>query len=174
VSKGQLHDRVWPGTFVVDANLTVLLTEIRRALGDDPQTPRFIRTVPKFGYAFCGEASEVAAAVPRPTPQVGLLWRDRALSLSDGEHLIGRDPACAVWLDVSGVSRRHARILVNGDRATIEDLGSKNGTYVGNVAVTGTRELRDGDAIQIGEAELRFRNWSRSLAVETDVLAKPR
>ncbi len=63
VSKNQLFELVWPGTFVVEANLTVLVTELRRALGDDPHTPRFIRTVHKHGYAFCGEVTEIA---PRP------------------------------------------------------------------------------------------------------------
>ena len=50
--QGELQDRLWPGTFVVEKNLTNLMSEIREALGDDPAHPRFIRTVHRFGYAF--------------------------------------------------------------------------------------------------------------------------
>src|SRR5262245_12033885 len=52
VSKSDLHDRLWPGTFVVDANLPNLIGEIRRALDDNPHDSRFVRTVHRFGYAF--------------------------------------------------------------------------------------------------------------------------
>ena len=52
LSRTELQDRLWPGTFVVEKNLTNLVSEIRDALGDDPVHPRFIRTVHRFGYAF--------------------------------------------------------------------------------------------------------------------------
>src|SRR5580765_5218978 len=54
LSKAELMERLWPGTFVSDANLPVLVAEIRRALSDQPDQPRFLRTVPRFGYAFSG------------------------------------------------------------------------------------------------------------------------
>ena len=52
LSKTELQNRLWPSTFVVEKNLTNLVSEIREALGDDPVHPRFIRTVHRFGYAF--------------------------------------------------------------------------------------------------------------------------
>jgi predicted ATPase/DNA-binding winged helix-turn-helix (wHTH) protein len=52
LSKTELQDRLWPTTFVVEKNLTNLVSEIREALGDDPFHPRFIRTVHRFGYSF--------------------------------------------------------------------------------------------------------------------------
>jgi TolB-like protein/Tfp pilus assembly protein PilF len=52
VSKHDLQALVWPNTFVSDANLAILIGEIRSALGDDPRKPRLIRTVYGFGYAF--------------------------------------------------------------------------------------------------------------------------
>ena len=52
LSRIELQDRLWPGTFVVEKNLTNLVSEIREALGDDPAHARFIRTVHRFGYAF--------------------------------------------------------------------------------------------------------------------------
>ena len=56
----------------------------------------------------------------------------------------------AIGIAASGLSRRHARIVVRQGRATIEDLGSKNGTFCGDEAVTAPRVLRDGDVIHLG------------------------
>jgi DNA-binding winged helix-turn-helix (wHTH) protein len=169
VSKNQLFELVWPGTFVVEANLTVLVTELRRALDDDPHTPRFIRTVHKHGYAFCADVAEIAPrAQPRDALRVWLLWNDRVLPLAEGENVIGRDPSCGVWLDQPGVSRRHARVVVTDDVAQIEDLGSTNGTFVSEVAIAGPRQLRDADIIQVGSVDLKYRSWSPSRPVETE------
>ena len=70
VDKADLHARIWPDTHVVDANLNVLIGEIRRAIGDSAQHPTFIRTVHGVGYAFC--ATAVPAAL-RPGPGLLLL-----------------------------------------------------------------------------------------------------
>ena len=169
VGKDQLFELIWPGTFVVEANLTVLVTELRRALGDDAHTPRFIRTVHKHGYAFCGEVTEIASRPPaRDVLRVWLLWNDRVLPLAEGENVIGRDPSCGVWLDQPGVSRRHARVVVTDDVAEIEDLGSTNGTCVGKTAIKGPHQLRDADIIQVGSVDLKYRSWSPSSPVETE------
>ena len=58
VSKTELLESLWPGTFVTDASLHNLVAEIRAALGDNSRTPRFVRTVPRFGYAFHGDAAQ--------------------------------------------------------------------------------------------------------------------
>jgi DNA-binding winged helix-turn-helix (wHTH) protein/TolB-like protein/Flp pilus assembly protein TadD len=65
ISKKDLHERLWPETFVSETNLATLIAEIRSALGDDAQKPRFVRTVYAFGYAFCGEVTEDDGAAPR-------------------------------------------------------------------------------------------------------------
>ena len=169
VSKDQLFELVWPGTFVVEANLTVLVTELRRALGDDAHAPQFIRTVHKHGYAFCAEVTDIAS---RPTTRdalrVWLLWNDRVLPLTEGENVIGRDPSCGVWLDQPGVSRRHARVIVSDGAAVIEDLGSTNGTFVSDIAIAGPYRLRDSDVIQLGSVTLKYRSWSQARPVETE------
>ena len=59
-----------------------------------------------------------------------LVWADGRAGLGDGEHVLGRDPDLDLFLDSPGVSRRHALIRITGDEATLEDLGSKNGTFV--------------------------------------------
>ena len=64
ISKRALQDRLWPDTFVVEKNLANLVAEIRRALGDTPSSPRFIRTVQRFGYAL----RDAARVHPRRTP----------------------------------------------------------------------------------------------------------
>ena len=70
LSKADLQERLWPGTFVAEANLSNLVAEIRAALGDPARAPKFVRTVHGFGYAFCGEAT--LSTVPSdavPTPR---------------------------------------------------------------------------------------------------------
>src|SRR5690349_5516064 len=61
VGKDEILRQIWPQSFVAEANLNVLAGEVRRALGDNAQNSRFVRTVHGVGYAFCGEATDVAA-----------------------------------------------------------------------------------------------------------------
>jgi DNA-binding winged helix-turn-helix (wHTH) protein len=177
LDKAALHAHLWPRTFVVDANLTVLVAELRRALGDSAREPRFIRTVHTHGYSFCGDVSDVEAQAAEPSvsgARVWLMWNERAIVLPNGASIIGRDPDCLVWLDASGVSRRHARIEVErgGAAVRIQDLGSKNGTFVDGVAVPGTVPVANGSVIQIGSVELTLRVWSRAQTAETERIAK--
>lgn len=50
ITKAELLERVWPGTFVVDGAVFRVLSELRRALGDDPRTPTYVETIPNRGY----------------------------------------------------------------------------------------------------------------------------
>jgi DNA-binding winged helix-turn-helix (wHTH) protein len=173
LDKADLHRRIWPDTHVVDANLNVLVAEIRRALEDSRRHARFIRTVHAIGYAFCGEAVDLTERLaPRKTRPVRfwLVWNDRAMVLEDGDNTVGRDPQCTVWLDASGVSRRHARIrIVRGDDAVfLQDLGSKNGTIVQGSPITGEMRLTDGAVMQIGSVQLKLRVWSEGKSPETE------
>jgi DNA-binding winged helix-turn-helix (wHTH) protein len=156
MSKDELHGLLWPDTFVSDANLPNLVAELRETLGDDAQKPRIIRTVPRFGYAFRAEvAGESPVAAPRSNFR--LIWGDREIALGLGKNVIGRDEASALWVDDPLVSRRHARILVDGDRAVLEDLGSKNGTLLAGRRIDSPTRLADGDLITIGPASMLFR-----------------
>jgi len=173
VSKTELHDKVWPGAFVGDANLSVVIAEIRQVLGDDSKDGRFIRTVHRVGYAFSGQVLETA---PGPAVARGyrcwLVWNDRRLPLSEGEYILGRDPRCTLHIDASGVSRRHARLVVGAESATIEDLGSSNGTFVQGRAITSEQALADGDAIELGAATLSFRAWADDAAAKTEKIRR--
>jgi DNA-binding winged helix-turn-helix (wHTH) protein len=173
LDKADLHRRIWPDTHVVDANLNVLVAEVRRALEDSRREARFIRTVHAIGYAFCGEAvdlTERLALRKTPPARCWLVWNERAMVLQDGDNTVGRDPQCTVWLDASGVSRRHARIrIVSGDDAVfLQDLGSKNGTLVQGSPITGEIRLTDGAVMQIGSVQLKLRVWSEGKSPETE------
>jgi len=90
--------------------------------------------------------SAASAAARAPV----LVHDGREWSLTDGEHVIGRGDDATLRLPASGLSRRHARIVVRHGGATIEDLGSKNGTFCGDEPVTSPRVLRDGDVLHFG------------------------
>ena len=113
VRKTELHERLWPGTFVSDATLVGLVKELRRALNDREASAPIIRTAHGVGYAF---AAQIDRAMPRgPTKSRWIVAGSRRIALRDGEHVIGRDPASAIWLDVAGVSRHHARMVGVGE-----------------------------------------------------------
>lgn len=159
LSKAALQERLWPATFVVEANLSNLVAEIREALGDRGRVHVFIRTVHGFGYAFCGDvptAQRVEAT--SPARQLCCLeWGGKRFPLSEGEHVIGRDPDVAVRLDSSTVSRRHARLVVTPEGTVLEDLGSKNGTFRGATRLASPVVLADGDDIRVGSLLVTFR-----------------
>ena len=71
--------------------------------------------------------------------------------------MVGRDPDCVVRIDSVTLSRRHAQIVVTNGEATVEDLGSKNGTHVNGMPVTQPVALRDGDQIDVGSVTLTYR-----------------
>ena len=163
LAKNELIERLWPATYVAETNLASLVAEIRDATGDRAEAPRLIRTVHRFGYAFCATVSEPAAESGVDAVPLGswLMCEGRQIPLSAGENIIGREPDAAAWLDSSTVSRRHARIVITGDCAVVEDLGSKNGTQVHHRRIAAPVDLVDGDEIQIGSIVVTFRMPSR-------------
>jgi hypothetical protein len=123
---------IWPDAHVSETSLHVLVSQLRATLGDDAQKPRFVRTVPGFGYSF---------------------------SASANEDVLGRDEHLGARVDGLGVSRRHARVLVHGGRAVLEDLASKNGTFLDGERVVSPRALEDGATIRLGRrASVVFRS----------------
>jgi DNA-binding winged helix-turn-helix (wHTH) protein len=169
LSKLDLQERLWPDTFVVEKNLVNLVAEIRAALGDDATHPRFVRTVPRFGYAFRepvdrGETGRIAGT----NVHFRLRWSEGRAVLKEGEHVLGRDPDLELFIDEPSVSRRHALIKVSGAEATIQDLGSKNGTFVADRSAAGPTPLADGDIIRLGSVELTFIAVSARCSTRTE------
>jgi len=167
ISKAELLERIWPGTFVTDDSLAKIVTQARAAIGDDATMPTLLRTIHAFGYAFSG----VAAAGGEPAPRsarasVWLVVEGRAVMLVEGENIVGRDPAGRVALDSVRVSRRHARVTVTGAAAVLDDLGSRNGTSVNGARLSKPVVLADGDQITVGGFTLAFRSAAEFLTTE--------
>jgi DNA-binding winged helix-turn-helix (wHTH) protein len=171
VSRAELVQRTWPGTYVSDASLPRVIAEVRNALGDDAYHPRLIRTVHAFGYAFAGSVAEL----PEPAERRGtagldsywIVYGSRDFPLSTGENLIGRDPAATVRLASPLVSRRHARIVIGAGDATVEDLGSRNGTYLHGEKLDAPASLEDGDRITLASFRVTFRALRATDMTET-------
>jgi DNA-binding winged helix-turn-helix (wHTH) protein len=168
ISKDTLCKLLWPTTFVVEANLSNLVGEVRAAVGDDRRRPKFVRTVHRFGYAFSECAQLEGVAVTRaPGVLYRLTWAGGRATFGEGEQVLGRDPALEVSLESSSVSRRHARIRIADGVAVLEDLSSKNGTFVNGRRITTAVRLSDHDQIGVGEARLRFRILSPQPSTDT-------
>ena len=166
VTKPELHERLWPNTYVSDATLAGLVKELRRSLEDtDPASP-IIRTAHRVGYALCVTVEDAQPEQP-PTQWHWLVIRNKRVPLREGENLVGRDPASQVWLSSSSVSRRHARIVISADGVTLADLGSKNGTKLADTPAVQPMPLRDGDRISFGSVSAVYRASSAGLSTET-------
>lgn len=170
LSKAELRERLWPDTHVLEANLPNLVAEVRGTVGDDARNPRFIRTVHGFGYAFCGEAAERG---PETLPETErpfvyrLEWTYGLVALAEGEYLLGRHRDSVVPIDSGAVSRRHARLRVSEGQAILEDLASRNGTFVMDERLAGPARLEDGDAFRLGPLRFTFRVSRTPVFAET-------
>jgi DNA-binding winged helix-turn-helix (wHTH) protein len=155
LSKAELYQRLWPDTHVAGTSLPRLVNEVRRAIGDSASRPRFVRTLHRFGYAFSGPAVDLAGGSP---PHTGCWLRcgPERIPLAEGENLLGRGAESVVVLGEARVSRRHARILVEEGRATLEDLDSQNGTFLNRRRIDQAVPLHSGDRIGVGSTELVF------------------
>jgi DNA-binding winged helix-turn-helix (wHTH) protein len=174
--KGELHERLWPGAFVSDAALVSLIKELRRTLADHDAGAPIIRTSHGVGYAFeaplespASGRAQAAGAGELAGSGHWIVTPDRRIPLSEGDNMIGRMPEAAIWIDVAGVSRRHARIIVRGGLAELEDLGSKNGTIVRGARLTARIPLHDGDQIQIGPVAVNYASSRRDGTTDTIV-----
>jgi len=99
--------------------------------------------------------SEVVIRSSTPSPP-SLSWGEQEIRLSPGANLLGRTADCIVRFEAVSVSRVHARLVVNQQGTVVEDLDSKNGTFVNGTRITGQVTLRDGDEIRIGAVPLTF------------------
>jgi len=178
LSKGVVHQRLWPDSFVSDGNLAVLVTELRGALRDDVRHPVFIRTLHRFGYAFVAEAADTSMLVgSRAAAQCWLASETDRAPLVAGDNVVGRDahsnirvgidPAADLRVAADGVSRRHALLTVTDATVTLHDLSSKNGTFADEVRVTAPVTLRDGACIRLGAVSLQFRRLTDAPSTQT-------
>lgn len=169
VSKAEIHDRLWPRTFVSEANIARLMFEVREALGDDAAEPRYLRTLRGFGYAFAGPSRSSEASAEHVTGGVAhrLFWGELRATLQPGDNVLGRGPEATVWIEAPSVSRRHAVIRVDGASAELADMGSKNGTSVAERDGRTPQALRDGDEIRLGSERIVYRLVSTTASTRT-------
>jgi DNA-binding winged helix-turn-helix (wHTH) protein len=146
VTKSELHQRIWSGVFVSDASIAMVASEVRAALGESARDPKRIRTSHGHGYAFQGDVKPSGDDAPSHWLIVG----ERVLPLHQGDNIVGREPDVDVRIDAPSVSRRHARLRINGAEVTVEDLGSTNGTFVGLRKIGEVVAIRNGDEIRFG------------------------
>jgi DNA-binding winged helix-turn-helix (wHTH) protein len=155
VAHRELRALLWPDTLAGGTSLARVVNEARAAIGDEARSGQLIRTVHRFGYAFCAEAiEERGEAQPAAC---ALQWGARLVPLAAGENVIGRDPQALISLASRDVSRRHARIVVADGRVVLEDLGSRNGTYLAESRIPGPTPLQHGDRIGVGPVLLILR-----------------
>ena len=176
LTKAQLMKQVWPDSFVEEANLSHQIYKLREALSDGEAQP-VIQTVPRRGYRFVapiiervssGELNIASVVIDVDPPAAPTLsWGEREITLAQGRNLLGRTADCVIRVEAVSVSREHARIVVDRQEALIEDLDSKNGTFVNGARVTGTVTLQDGDEIRIGSVPLTFHANAAPLTTRT-------
>jgi DNA-binding winged helix-turn-helix (wHTH) protein len=159
-TKRELIDAVWRTEFVSEHALTQVIAELRSALGDDARHPTYIENIPRRGYRLVSVVTPAAASVPS-SREASLPFKLHGENgdhpLIQGPNIIGRTAEAEICIDRTEVSRCHARIFVAGTTATIEDLGSKNGTYVNGERLEQPTLLNNGDEIWIGRSVARLR-----------------
>ena len=113
----------------------------------------FQRTKPHVNVGTIGHVdhgkSTLTAAI------VSVQWGDRSVLLPPGTYLIGRRADCPVTIDDPSVSRVHARLDVSRAVLRIEDLHSKNGTFIRGARLIGAAELLPRTELRIGEVNVR-------------------
>ena len=149
VSKDAIYARLWPDTFVAESSLQTLVHEIRQVIDDGGTSTSWIRTVHGIGYSFAGDvhATPGTSASVRPQRPAAWLFRESMrLALYEGENVLVGGLDDMIEVDLPTISRRHARITI-GEASTLEDLDSKNGTWLKGERVIEPALLEDGDEV---------------------------
>jgi DNA-binding winged helix-turn-helix (wHTH) protein len=158
VTKAEVMQALWPDTFVQEANIPVLVREVRLALGD-AEDARVIKTHHRVGYAFAADVHETRVAGgrrPLRHHSFVLALPDHQVVLVEGEYTVGRQADCDVRVNDASVSRVHARIVVSDGEVRLEDLQSKNGTKLHGALLSEPAVLAAGDVVTFGAVEAHF------------------
>ena len=155
VERADIAAAVWgPELFVEqEAAINTAVRKIRQVLGDDAAAPRFVETVVGKGYRFVAAVETLPpAGEPRYTVKVG----GQEFVLRSGETVLGRDPSAGVYVENPSVSRRHARLSIEAGRAQLQDLGSRNGTFLNGRRLEAPAEIVGDAVIGLGPVTLVF------------------
>jgi hypothetical protein len=161
LSKNEIFALVWPETQVEEGNLAQQVLLLRRALSYAAES---IATIPSHGYRFVAAATEEATEFSKEVSSPhSLAWDGHEFPLREGVTVIGRAEDVDLRIALPSLSRHHARVVVRGLEATLEDVGSRHGSWRGTIPVRGVIRLTSGDEITLGTASLVY-----SLALPDD------
>lgn len=154
LSKDEILALVWSGSVVEEGNLAQQVLLLRRALADAGDC---VVTVPRHGYRFVAAVVEEDDRV-RSTGKSPhcIVWDGREFALREGITVIGRADDADLQIPLPSLSRHHARVVVHGLAATLEDLGSRHGSWRGAMRVRVPLPLSGGDEIRLGTATLVY------------------
>lgn len=172
VQRSEIQAMFWrPDVYVEhDSAINTAVRKIRRTLGDDADNPRFVETVVGKGYRFIAPVQSDAnpqaqpsanhdrssARWPRGFPSYSATRGRQEFILEAGDTVFGRDPAAGVYVDHPSVSRRHACLSIGSQGAVLEDLKSRNGTFVNGRRIDGPTNIGHGALIGLGPITLTF------------------
>lgn len=154
LSKDEILTLVWRGTQVEEGNLAQQVLLLRRALSDAGDC---VATLPRHGYRFVAPiVEELTGGQALVSSSHSLRWDGREFPLREGVTVIGRAEDADLRISLPSLSRHHARIVVRDLEATLEDLGSRHGSWRGAAPVEGVVRLAGGDEIRLGTASLIY------------------
>lgn len=159
VARSEIEAALWGTTVFVDrdAAINTAIRKIRHALRDDAARPRFVETVVGKGYRFVASVeSRPAPTHHSPFPRYLVTRGKQEFALESGQTIFGRDPVAEVFIDHPSVSRRHASLSIGADGAVLEDLGSRNGTFLNGRRIEGSVKIDHGAIIGLGPIALTF------------------
>ena len=112
--------------------------------------------MPRHGYRFVAPVvEEHENHSPAKSPHC-IVWDGREYPLREGVTVIGRAEDADLRIPLPSLSRHHARVIVRGLAATLEDLGSRHGSWRGSLRVRDSVGLSGGDEIRLGTAMLVY------------------
>jgi DNA-binding winged helix-turn-helix (wHTH) protein len=171
VQRSEIQAMLWaPDVYVErDSAINTAIRKIRRTLGDDAENPRFVETVVGKGYRFVAPVESGAGPPAQPSvnhgrsvpwqrvfPSYSVTRGKQEFILETGETVFGRDPTVGVYVDHPSVSRRHACLSIGVQGAVLEDLKSRNGTFVNGRRIDGPTKIDHGALIGLGPIMLSF------------------
>jgi DNA-binding winged helix-turn-helix (wHTH) protein len=151
ITKRELLEKIWGETNVEEGSVTRAITRLRSALGDNASDPEYVHTIPRRGYRFVAAVQKVGDFAQS---SFQVVVGERRYPLKEGENVLGRADDCEVRLELASISRHHAVIIIDGNRITLRDLRSKNGTFMGGRRIDGTVDVSDCHQIRLGSVTL--------------------
>jgi DNA-binding winged helix-turn-helix (wHTH) protein len=158
VERSDIQAHLWsPDVFIEhEAAINTAVRKIRHALGDDAEAPRFVETVVGKGYRFIALLEERSLPGAAAFPRYALTVGKQEFVLHSRDTVLGRDPSAGIYVDHPSVSRRHARISIESRGPVVQDLGSRNGTFVNGRRIDGPAKIHHKSIIGLGSIAVVF------------------